>query len=191
MGRNHNTSSRLIADLRRTIDCLPVRTRVAMLEGVRDHDRIIVGAYSDRHGGICPMLAAHRRGGRTSFLSFAKSWDRFTRAGRKVRQATRRELAVLVALLEASLASEAPGALGRAIEEHRGLIARRAAAQADPAPEILAARLRAPRRARSGDSPSRGAPANEEEHPELEVGDTRASEDGAGNEQLPARALMP
>jgi hypothetical protein len=71
------------------------------------------------------MLAAHRRGGRTSFLSFARSWDRFTRAGRKLRPATRRELAILIAQLEASLVSEAPGALGRAIEEHRALRARR------------------------------------------------------------------
>jgi hypothetical protein len=160
MGRNHNTSSRRVADLRRTIDCLPVRTREAMIEGVRGHDRIIVGAYSDRHGGICPMLAAHRRGGRTSFLSFARSWDRFTRAGRKVRPATRRELATLIAQLEASLLSEASGALGRAIEEHLALSARRGAAQADPAGEILAARVRAPRRARLGDSTSQGAPAN-------------------------------
>jgi hypothetical protein len=112
-----------------------------MLEGVRGHDRIIVGAYSDRHGGICPMLAAHRRGGRTSFLSFARSWDRFTGGGRKVRPATRRELAILIAQLEASLVSEAPGSLGRAIEEHRALRACRAAAQVDPAGEILAARL--------------------------------------------------
>jgi hypothetical protein len=161
MGRNRNTSSRRIADLRRTIDCLPVRTREAMLEGVRGQDRIIAGAYTDRNGGICPMLAAHRRGGRTSFPSFAKSWDRFTGAGRKVRQATRRELAILIAQLEASLLSESPWALGRAIEEHRALSARRAAAQAGPAGEILAARLRTPPRARSGDSPSRGTPANE------------------------------
>jgi hypothetical protein len=160
MGRNHNTSGRRIADLRRTIDCLPVRTREAMLEGVRSHDRIIVGAYSDRHGGICPMLAAHRRGGRTNFLSFARSWDGFTRAGRKARQASRRELAILIAQLEASLLSEAPGALGRAIAEHRALRARRAAVQADPGGEILAARLGAPRRARLGDSPWRRAPAN-------------------------------
>jgi len=155
MGRNRNTSSRLLGDLRRTIDCLPVRTREAMLEGVRNHDRIIVGAYSDGHGGICPMLAAHRRGGRTNFLSFARSWDRFTRAGRTVRQATIRELAILVSQLEASLLSEAPATLGRAIEEHRALSARRAAAQADPAGEILAARLRAPGRARLGKGPSR------------------------------------
>jgi hypothetical protein len=160
MGRNRNSSGRRVADLRRTIDCLPVRTREAMLEGVRSHGRIIVGAYSDRHGGICPMLAAHRRGGRTNFLSFARSWDGFTRAGRKARQATRRELAILIAQLEASLVSEASGALGRAIEEHCALRARRAAAQADPAGEILATRLRAPRRARLGDSPSQPAPAN-------------------------------
>jgi hypothetical protein len=161
MGRNRNTSSGPIADLRRSIDCLPVRTREAMLEGVRGQDRIIVGAYTDRNGGICPMLAAHRRGGPTSFLSFARSWDRFTRAGRKVRQATRRELAILIVQLEASLLSEPPGGLGRAVEEHRALSARRAAAQADPAGEILAARLGALRGARSGDRPSRGAPANE------------------------------
>jgi hypothetical protein len=161
MRSNHDTSSRRVADLRRTIDCLPVRTREAMLDGVRGHGRIIVGAYSDRHGGICPMLAAHRRGGRTSFLSFARSWDRFTRAGRKVRPATRREVAILIAQLEASLVTEARGALGAAIAEHRALRARRAATQADPGGEILAARLRAPRRARLGESPSRGAPANE------------------------------
>jgi hypothetical protein len=160
MERNRNTSGQRIADLRRTIDCLPVRTREAMLEGVRGQDRIIVGAYSDRHGGVCPMLAAHRRGGRTSFLSFARSWDRFTRAGRKVRQATRREVAILIAQLEASLLSEAPEELGRAIEEHRALIARRAAAQPDPAGEIQAARLRAPQPARLGDGPSRGPAAN-------------------------------
>ena len=35
-----------------------------MLEGM-DANRIIVGAYTDRQGGICPMLAAHRHGGRT------------------------------------------------------------------------------------------------------------------------------
>jgi hypothetical protein len=160
MGRNRNTSSRRVGDLRRAIDCLPVRTREAMLEGVRSHDRIIVGAYSDRHGGICPMLAAHRRGGRTNFISFARSWDRFTRAGRKVRQATLRELAILVSQLEASLLSEAPGELGRAIEEHRALSAGRAAAQADPAGQILAARLRAPGRARLDEGPARHALAN-------------------------------
>ena len=45
-------------ELRLTIDCLPLRTRIAMLEGVRSND-IIVGAYADRAGGVCPALAAH------------------------------------------------------------------------------------------------------------------------------------
>ena len=74
-----------IEDLRLTIDCMPVATRQAMLDGVQSSERIIVGAYVDGHGGVCPMLAAHRCGGRTDFLSFARSWDRFTRAGRRAR----------------------------------------------------------------------------------------------------------
>ena len=41
-----------------------------MLTGV-EANRIIVGAYTDRKGGVCPMLAAHRNGGRTSLASFA------------------------------------------------------------------------------------------------------------------------
>ncbi len=60
-----------IEDLRLAIDCLPLRTRVAMLEGIRSNE-IIVGAYTDRDGGVCPMLAAHRCGGRTNFISFAR-----------------------------------------------------------------------------------------------------------------------
>jgi hypothetical protein len=92
---------RRIADLRKAIDCLPERTRRAMLEGV-EQSTIIVGAYTDRRGGVCPMLAAHRRGGRTDFLAFAKAWDRFCEAKRP-RQANPRELSVLRAHLEASL----------------------------------------------------------------------------------------
>ncbi len=49
------------------------------------------------------MLAAHRHGGRTDFISFAKSWDRFTRARGPSRPATERELRILVAQLRASL----------------------------------------------------------------------------------------
>ena len=157
MGRHRDTSSRLVEDLRRTIDCLPVRTREAMLDGVRSNDRIIVGAYSDGRGGVCPMLAAHRRGGRTNLLSFARSWDRFTRAGRRVRQATRGELAILASQLEGSLLTEATVEFGLAIAEHNALGARRAAAEADPAGEIFAARLRACRRGPLGESPRRGA----------------------------------
>src|SRR3954467_10880373 len=91
-------------DLRRAVECLPRRTQVAMLEGIRAND-IIVGAYVDRKGGVCPMLAAHRCGGRTDFLSFAHAWDRFTHA-KRARLATEREIAVLVSYLEASLLEE-------------------------------------------------------------------------------------
>ena len=93
-----------IDDLRLAIDCLPVRTRTAMLEGIRTNE-IIVGAYSDRHGGVCPMLAAHRCGGRTSFISFARAWDRFAGA-KRARRASERELRVLESHLEASLLAE-------------------------------------------------------------------------------------
>ena len=107
------------------IDCLPSRTREAMLEGIRSNE-IIVGAYSDRLGGVCPMLAAHRCGGRTSFISFARSWDAFTGV-KRARRATSRELRVLETHLVASLAADARrsaygvGAtdLGGAIADHQ------------------------------------------------------------------------
>jgi hypothetical protein len=89
-------------ELRQAIDCLPARTREAMLEGI-DANEIIVGAYTDHRGGVCPMLAAHRHGGRTSLASFAKAWDRYTGARRRPRPATERELRTLRAMLEASL----------------------------------------------------------------------------------------
>jgi hypothetical protein len=88
------------------IDCLPYETRVAMLQGLHRYDRIIVGAYTDRTGGVCPMLAAHRCGGRTDFRSFARAWDGFTGAGKRARRATDRELRTLIAQLEASLWEE-------------------------------------------------------------------------------------
>jgi hypothetical protein len=89
--------------LRHVVDCLPFDTRVAMLQGLQRYDRIIVGAYSDRSGGVCPMLAAHRCGGRTDFRSFARAWDRFTGAGRRARRASEREVRTLCAQIEASL----------------------------------------------------------------------------------------
>jgi hypothetical protein len=92
-------------DLRTAIDCLPLHTRQAMLDGIAA-GRIIVGAYTDRHGGVCPMLAAHRNGGRTSLASFARAWDRYTGAPRRARPATQRELTTLRAMLEASIAVE-------------------------------------------------------------------------------------
>jgi hypothetical protein len=125
-----------ISRLRTAIDCLPEHTRQAMLDGIRSHP-IVVGAYTDGAGGICPMLAAHRHGGRTSLLSFARAWDGFARAD-DVRPATVRELRVLEDLLEASLAGEARRLdLGVAIAEHRAAVARRREQR-----EITARRLR-------------------------------------------------
>jgi hypothetical protein len=92
--------------LRRVVDCLPYETRVAMLEGLRRYDRIIVGAYTDRTGGVCPMLAAHRCGGRTDFRAFARAWDRFTGARKRARTATEREVRTLAVQLEASIWAE-------------------------------------------------------------------------------------
>ena len=92
--------------LRRVVDCLPYDTRVAMLDGMHHYDRIIVGAYTDRTGGVCPMLAAHRCGGRTDFRSFARAWDRFTGAGKRARKATEREVRTLTVQLEASIWAE-------------------------------------------------------------------------------------
>jgi hypothetical protein len=92
-------------DLRLAVDCMPLATRRAMLEGI-EGGRIIVGAYADREGGVCPMLAAHRNGGRTSLASFARAWDTYTGAGRRARPASDRELGTLRAMLEASIALE-------------------------------------------------------------------------------------
>ncbi len=116
-----------ITDLRVAIDSLPRDTRVAMLDGIRSN-QIIVGAYTSSDG-ICPMLAAHRAGGRTSFISFAKAWDRFAfRDERKciARRASDRELLVLSSHLEASLLEDEGPApeLADAIREHRELTRR-------------------------------------------------------------------
>ena len=119
-------------DLRIAVECLPRRTRVAMLEGVRAND-IIVGAYVDRKGGVCPMLAAHRCGGRTDFLAFAHAWDRFTHA-KRARRATEREIAVLVNYLDASLIADDLGAdppdLRAAIADHQAAARDRRAREA-------------------------------------------------------------
>jgi hypothetical protein len=119
-----------IEKLRVAIDCLPRTTRVAMLEGIRANP-IIVGAYTTREG-ICPMLAAHRAGGRTSCISFAKAWDRFALAEARTadpRRATERELRILTAHLEMSLLAEetASAGLAGAIAEHRALVGARPA----------------------------------------------------------------
>jgi hypothetical protein len=97
-----------------------------MLEGIRGND-IIVGGYTDGAGGVCPMLAAHRAGGRTSVLYFAKAWERVAEADTRTRRATERELLILTTHLEASLLYEAGPSpdLAQAVAEHRDLIARR------------------------------------------------------------------
>jgi hypothetical protein len=157
--RRQNSSP--VERLRLAIDCLPVATREAMLAGVRANERIIAGAYVDGEGGVCPMLAAHRAGGRTDLLSFAKSWDRFARAAGCSRAATERELRILVAQLEDSLMSSGGLELDVAIKEHRALMRsrvrtrRRLADAADPSGEIVARRLRT-RSLRSAQSPSPG-----------------------------------
>ena len=102
-----------------------------MLDGVR-RNRIIVGAYVDRDGGVCPMLAAHRNGGRTSLASFAHAWDRYTHAGKGARTASARELRTLRTMLEASVALDEAGRdgeLSRVVAEHRATKRRHAASR--------------------------------------------------------------
>ncbi|MGO9763779.1 MAG: hypothetical protein ACLP1Q_21210 [Solirubrobacteraceae bacterium] len=151
MRNRHRHSASPVERLRLAIDCLPVGTREAMLAGVRANERIIAGAYVDGKGGACPMLAAHRAGGRTDLLSFARSWDRFTRSTRGSRQATEREVRILLAQLQDSLASASSVELDVAIKEHRELVSRgrlrarrRLPDAADPSGEIIARRLRRP-----------------------------------------------
>jgi hypothetical protein len=99
--RPRNASQRL----RTAVEAMPRFAREAMLRGL-DSNTIIAGAYTDpRSGGICPMLAAHRNGGRTSLASFARCWDRYTDA-RRPRLATERELRTLRSYLEWSLVEE-------------------------------------------------------------------------------------
>jgi hypothetical protein len=114
-------SLRPARELRNAIDAMPLDTRRAMLDAL-DRNPIIVGAYTAPGGGVCPMLAAHRNGGRTDYSAFARAWDRYARAGKEPRPATEGELTALRTMLEASIADQnvtAPGALARAIADHR------------------------------------------------------------------------
>jgi hypothetical protein len=92
--------SRRAQTLKRAVDELPAPTRRAMLSAL-DSEELIVGAYADRRGRACPMLAAHRLGARSDVGTFPRAWDAFGRA-RRPRAATDRELAILRALLEES-----------------------------------------------------------------------------------------
>jgi len=104
-GRRQKRPRNACLRLRAAVEAMPRASREAMLRGI-ESNTIIVGAYTDRaSGGICPMLAAHRNGGRTDLASFARSWDSYTDATAP-RPATRRELRTLVALLESSLVDD-------------------------------------------------------------------------------------
>ncbi len=113
-----------LANLRRSIDALPERTRRAMLAGL-DGNTVITGAFSDG-SGVCPMLAAHRAGDRVRCMSFPEAWDRFTGVhGRCIsRPASRGEVATLKAQLEESLSAARPDTSGfaAAIAEHEAAV---------------------------------------------------------------------
>src|SRR5438874_651068 len=96
MRRGRNAAGRL----RTAVDMLPIETKRAMLAAL-DSETIVTGAYT-HDGGVCPMLGAHRRGGRTNRESFAHAWDRYTGAS-KGRRATERQIRTLRCVLEASL----------------------------------------------------------------------------------------
>src|SRR5262245_30418807 len=108
MAKRRNNAQRL----RNAVNAMPARTKQAMLRGIRSN-RVIVGAYVDKRGGVCPMLAAHRNGGRTNFGTFARAWDAFTGAKhRKPRRASRREVRTLEGYLEMSLIRDGPPGSG-------------------------------------------------------------------------------
>jgi hypothetical protein len=95
--------------LRNAVQALPRHTKEAMLSGI-EGSRVIVGAYVDKRGGVCPMLAAHRNGGRTNFGTFARAWDAFTHANpRKPRRASRLEVRILENYLEMALIRDGIG----------------------------------------------------------------------------------
>jgi hypothetical protein len=105
MAKRRNSAERL----RNAVYAMPTRTKQAMLRGIRGN-RVIVGAYVDKRGGVCPMLAAHRNGGRTNFGTFARAWDEFTGVNvKKPRRASRREVRTLVGYLEMALTREGAG----------------------------------------------------------------------------------
>jgi hypothetical protein len=104
MARRHRRNN--AQRLRNAVEALPRHTQEAMIEAL-DRNRIIIGAYTDKRGGVCPMLGAHRFGGRTNFGTFARAWDAFTGADRrKPRRASRREVRTLRGYLEMALLGE-------------------------------------------------------------------------------------
>jgi hypothetical protein len=90
--------------LRHAVEALPTHTKQGMLKGIQTN-RVVVGAYTDKRGGVCPMLAAHRNGGRTNFGAFARAWDAYIGA-KKPRRASAREVRTLQGYLELALVRE-------------------------------------------------------------------------------------
>ncbi len=143
MAKRRNNAERL----RNAVYAMPTRTKEAMLRGIRSN-RVITGAYVDKRGGVCPMLAAHRNGGRTNFGTFSRAWDAFTGASlRKPRRASRREVRVLEGYLEMGLlrdgvvdgeAGEPPTdrPLGEEVREVQATRRRLAAAEARESAEL-------------------------------------------------------
>jgi hypothetical protein len=187
--------------LRLAVESLPLATREAMVRGI-DANPIIVGAYVDRDsGGICPMLAAHRNGGRTSLASFARAWDRYTGA-RRPRLASRREVRTLRALLVASLgrdlAGPQPGSIAEAAAriraERAALASRDAASEARERnrTDDLRARLRwRMRPAKRHEEYKDLVAAAEEELAELRAAGVLDDEQGAGSEETERPATAP
>ena len=86
--RRRLTAARSSACASRSTACRSPRAKRCSTACART-SAIIVGAYIDGDGGVCPMLAAHRCGGRTDFLSFAQAPGTASRA-RGARRAGRR-----------------------------------------------------------------------------------------------------
>ncbi len=100
-----------------------------MLVGL-GNNTVITGAFAGSKDGACPMMAAHREGGRTSCCTFPEAWDRFCGVhGRDiVRPATEYEVLILCEEIEASL-QPLPNVFSDAIAEYQA--SREARADAD------------------------------------------------------------
>ncbi len=132
-----------VAELRRSIDVLPERTRRAMLVGL-GNNTVITGAFAGGDGA-CPMMAAHREGGRTSVCSFPQAWDTFCGvAGRNIiRPATEYEVVILRREIEASLEPAGPSMFAEAIAEHQARVETHRH-EAAPAEQEIGAEQQAP-----------------------------------------------
>ena len=132
-----------VAELRRSIDVLPERTRKAMLVGL-GNNTVITGAFAASKDGACPMMAAHRAGGRTSCCTFPEAWDKFTGVyGRHIiREATPYEVQILCEEIQASLVP-LPNLLSEAIAEHQAIVEARGQQAVVEQQEAVAAQERA------------------------------------------------